>query len=70
VDTWVDSVSTAQIAQIRQVRIFLLGRTRTQEKGWTEIRPALGNRAAGTTTDGYKRRILDKVVDVRNSGMP
>jgi type IV pilus assembly protein PilW len=70
VDTWIDSVSTAQIAQIRQVRIFLLGRTRTQEKGWTEIRPALGNRAAGTTTDGYKRRILDKVVDVRNSGMP
>ncbi|OGP81224.1 MAG: hypothetical protein A2Z13_08870 [Deltaproteobacteria bacterium RBG_16_64_85] len=70
VDTWVDNVTTAQITQIRQVRIFLLARTRTQETGWNEIRPALGNRAAGTTADGYKRRILDKVVHVRNSGLP
>jgi type IV pilus assembly protein PilW len=70
VDTWVDNVTTAQIPLIRQVRIFLLARTRTQEKGWSEIRPALGNRAAGTTADGYKRRILDKIVYVRNSGLP
>ena len=67
VDTWTDN--PANTTQIRQVRIMLLARSRLPEKGWKETRPALGNRTAGTTIDGYRRRIMDMVVDVRNSGV-
>jgi len=66
VDNW--SASPADSAQIRQVRLSLMARSRTAESDWSEIRPALGNRAAGTTPDGYRRRIYDIVIDVRNSG--
>jgi type IV pilus assembly protein PilW len=67
VDTW--TPTPAATTQIRQVRLQLLARTRIPDKGWSETRPALGNRAAGTTADGYRRRIVDVVVDVRNSGV-
>ncbi|RJP24546.1 MAG: prepilin-type N-terminal cleavage/methylation domain-containing protein [Deltaproteobacteria bacterium] len=66
VDTW--TPSPASPGQIRQVRIQLLARTRFTEQGWSETRPALGNRPGGTTADGYRRRVHDIVIDVRNSG--
>ena len=59
----------ANLSQIRQVRLQFIARTRLPEAGWSETRPALGNRAAGTTADGYRRRIYDIVIDVRNSGV-
>jgi type II secretory pathway pseudopilin PulG len=59
----------ANLSQIRQVRLQFIARTRLPEAGWSEKRPALGNRAAGTTADGYRRRIYDIVIDVRNSGV-
>jgi len=59
----------AEIPQIRQVRLRFIARTRLPEAGWSEKRPALGNRAAGTTADGYRRRTYDIVIDVRNSGV-
>jgi len=66
IDTWTASPTIP--SQIRQVRLQLIARTRFPESGWSETRPALGNRAAGTTPDGYRRRIYDAVIDVRNSG--
>jgi len=56
-------------SQIRQVRLLFIARTRLPEAGWAETRPALGNRAAGATPDGYRRRTYDIVIDVRNSGV-
>jgi type IV pilus assembly protein PilW len=67
IESW--SASPTIPAQIRQVRLQFIARTRLPETGWSETRPALGNRAAGTTADGYRRRIYDIVVDVRNSGV-
>ena len=66
VDTWTSSPATP--SQIRQVRLQLLGRVRLPEAGWAETRPALGNHPGGGTADGYRRRIYDIVIDVRNSG--
>jgi type IV pilus assembly protein PilW len=59
----------ANLSQVRQVRLQFIARTRLPEAGWSETRPALGNRAAGTTPDGYRRRTYDIVIDVRNSGV-
>jgi type IV pilus assembly protein PilW len=68
VDRWVPPGAVTP-SQIRQVRLQFIARTRLPEAGWAEARPALGNRAAGTTPDGYRRRIYDIVIDVRNSGV-
>jgi type IV pilus assembly protein PilW len=67
VDTWASNPTTP--SQIRQVRLQFIGRTRLPEAGWSETRPAIGNHVAGTTPDGYRRRIYDIVIDVRNSGV-
>jgi type IV pilus assembly protein PilW len=69
VDSWIPNPTFTQSAQVRQVRLRFIARTRLPEAGWSETRPALGNRAAGTTADGYRRRIYDIVIDVRNSGV-
>ena len=68
VDIWVPPGAVTP-SQIRQVRLQFIARTRLPEAGWSEKRPALGNRAAGTTPDGYRRRTYDIVIDVRNSGV-
>lgn len=68
VDSWIANPSVAQGPQIRQVRLQLLARARLPDTNWSETRPALGNRAGGTTADGYRRRTIDVVIDVRNSG--
>lgn len=75
VDAWRNEVGgpnlsvPAEIPQVRQVRLRFIARTRLPEAGWSETRPALGNRAAGTTPDGYRRRTYEIVIDVRNSGV-
>jgi type IV pilus assembly protein PilW len=66
VESW--DPAPASPSQIRQVRLQLVARTRLPEAGWSETRPAIGNRAAGTTPDGYRRRTYDIVIDVRNPG--
>lgn len=68
VDIWVPPGAVTP-SQIRQVRLQLIARTRLPEAEWSEKRPALGNRPAGATPDGYRRRIYDIVIDVRNSGV-
>ena len=52
------TATPANLSQIRQVRLQFIARTRLPEAGWSETRPALGNRPAGTTPDGYRRRIV------------
>jgi type IV pilus assembly protein PilW len=66
VDAW---TATPTLSQVRQVRLQLLARTRIPDRDWSETRPALGNHAAGVAVDGYRRRVADVVVDVRNSGI-
>ena len=67
VDIWTSSPATP--SQIRQVRLQFIARTRLSEAGWSETRPALGNHPGGGAADGYRRRIYDIVIDVRNSGV-
>ncbi|OIP36943.1 MAG: hypothetical protein AUK27_00060 [Deltaproteobacteria bacterium CG2_30_66_27] len=67
VDTW--TAAPGDPSRIRQVRLELVARTRLPESGWSEVRPGIGNRPAGTTPDGYRRRTYDIVIDVRNSGV-
>jgi len=64
--TAVNSPTAAQIPQIRQVRVMLSARTRMAERKWQEVRPALGDRAAGDAADGYRRRTIDVAFDLRN----
>ncbi len=66
-ETWSDN--PGDLTQIRQVRILLCARTKFPEKGWQEVRPALGNRPAGAGADGYRRRMLAITLDVRNAGI-
>lgn len=68
-NVWTSNPSYTQIALARQVRLRVMARSRFPEKGWNEIRPALGNHPAGTASDGYRRRIYDIVIDLRNSGV-
>jgi len=67
VDTWTASPATP--SQIRQVRLQFIARSRLPEAGWSETRPTLGNNTGPFTPDGYRRRIQDIVIDVRNSGV-
>jgi type IV pilus assembly protein PilW len=69
VDNVVNSPTAGQIPQIKDVRLFLSARTRMQERGWQDARPALADRAAGPT-DSYRRRAIENgiVIDLRNSG--
>jgi hypothetical protein len=64
--TGVNSPNAAQILQIRQVRVMLSARTRNPERKWQEVRPAMGDRAAGSAADGYRRRTIDVATDLRN----
>jgi type IV pilus assembly protein PilW len=66
VESW--TATPANTSQIRQVQLQLLARARIPDRKWSETRPALGNRDGGTASDGYRRRILNVVIDVRNSG--
>jgi type IV pilus assembly protein PilW len=72
VDQWRNDggavLAVGEIPQIRQVRLRILARSRLPDRNWSETRPALGNHAGGGTADGYRRRISDVMIDVRNSG--
>ena len=67
VGSW-SSTPPANLTQIRQLRLMLMARAGFPDRNWSETRPALGNHAAGASTDGYRRRISDVVIDLRNSG--
>ena len=56
---------------IRAVRINVLARTSQKDPQWAGlgIRPAIEDHAAATVKDGYRRRLLTSVVEVRNLGL-
>ncbi len=72
VDQWRNDggavLAAAEVPQVRQVRLNLLARSRLPDRGWSETRPALLNRAGGGAADGYRRRAIDVMIDLRNSG--
>jgi len=75
---WTDSLGldnsgNYQGETVWMVRFSIIGRTpRTDVRsyqsgaGHLELRPALGNRTAGTTKDGYHRMLMSTEVTVRN----
>jgi type IV pilus assembly protein PilW len=69
VDSWIPNPTFAQLAQVRQVRLRFIARSRLPDPGWSETRSALGNNNGPFTADGYRRRTYDIVIDVRNSGV-
>jgi prepilin-type N-terminal cleavage/methylation domain-containing protein len=55
---------------LRAVRVTLIAITTNQYVGNTKsfLRPGAEDRAAGTTTDNFRRRVLRETVEVRNIG--
>jgi hypothetical protein len=71
VDSWINNadLTDPQKDQVRLVRISVLGRTANEHRGYSGSRPALEDHAASGTTDGYRRRLLQVTVKVRNLGL-
>jgi prepilin-type N-terminal cleavage/methylation domain-containing protein len=75
-DSWLGNVAgettpaLSASSTLRAVRVTLIARTTNQYIGNTTsfTRPAAENRAAGTTNDNYRRRVLKAIVEVRNIG--
>ena len=69
--TW--SNAPANPADIRAVRINVLARTQHEDQDWRRgglgRRPAIEDHAAAGVTDGFRRRLLTSVVEVRNLGL-
>ncbi len=67
---WGNSVTTGSADDVWMVRIMLVLRSPKENyQGFTwsySTRPALGNNAASTTTDGYYRNVVVTEVTVRN----
>ena len=71
IDSWINDTDLTDIQkdQVRQVRITVLGRTASEHRGHSEIRPAIEDHAAAGTTDGFRRKQLEVTVKVRNLGL-
>jgi len=71
VDTWINDadLTDTEKDQVRSVRIGVLGRTAQEHRGVSAPRPALEDHAAGQTSDGYRRKLLQVTVKVRNLGL-
>jgi prepilin-type N-terminal cleavage/methylation domain-containing protein len=70
--TW--SNAPADPTVIRAVRINVLARTRLEDhnpgtSGTISQRPAIEDHAGNTVKDGYRRRLLTSVVEIRNLGL-
>jgi type IV pilus assembly protein PilW len=63
--TAVNAPTASQIPQIRQIRVMLSARARMSDRKWGDVRPAMGDRAAGAA-DNYRRRTIDVAIDLRN----
>jgi prepilin-type N-terminal cleavage/methylation domain-containing protein len=71
VDTWVNNrnLTTAELDQIRTIRINIVGRTDRIHRGITDIRPTVEDRSGATTSDQYAREVIQLTVKVRNMGL-
>ena len=71
VDSWVyqADLTDVQKDQVRLVKISILGRTSTEHRGYSDTRPEIEDHAASGSTDGYRRKLLQVTVKVRNLGL-
>lgn len=72
-DIWVNSrdLTTAELMNVRAVRLSLVFRSNNEVSGWSSgRRPALEDRPAATTNDGYIRRVMTTVIKLRNRPEP
>lgn len=71
-DEWAYNAAgdSALTGQLRAVRLSLVARSSSALTGGVPsfVRPAVEDRAAGTTTDAYRRRVLSSLVELRNLG--
>lgn len=68
VDSWVNNrdLTNAEKDQIRLIRINVLGRTSREHSGQSKTRPAIEDRAAGTSPDKFVRQLFQITVMPRN----
>lgn len=71
VDSWINNadLTDSQKDQVRSVRISVLGRTAKEDGSFSGSRPAVEDHAASETSDGYRRKLLQVTVKVRNLGL-
>ena len=55
--------------QVRMVKIVILARTASEHRGYSNVRPGIEDNPEGATADGYRRKLLQVTVDVRNMGL-
>ena len=61
--------STSDASELRAVRFNVVARTRSEDERFTDgFFQATENRDAGTTSDGYRRRVHTAIVRTRNVG--
>lgn len=65
---WADSFTYSDIENLWMVRLSFIVRSDRQEFSdrYKNVRPALGNRSAASSSDGYYRQVLTTEVTVRN----
>ncbi len=75
IDSWVGEsggdpdLTGTEREHVRLVEINVLGRTSSEHRGHSEVRPAILDNAAGSTADGFRRKQLQVTVKVRNLGL-
>jgi type IV pilus assembly protein PilW len=70
VDSWVNDadLTDTQKTQVRLVRVNVLGRTESEHRGYSDTRQALEDNGAASSSDGYRRKLLQWTVKARNLG--
>ena len=65
---YIDDPTATQAKDISAVRVNIVARTRQEDlkKTYTGKKPAVENRPEGSANDSYRRRILSKVIKIRN----
>ncbi len=63
-------LTSAQSEQVRLVRITVLGRTASEHRGVKNTQPSIeNNHPAATGPDGYRRKLLQVKIKIRNLGL-
>ncbi|MCX5868493.1 MAG: PilW family protein [Proteobacteria bacterium] len=71
-----DGTDARDLSRIAAVRVTIVARTAQEDKSWARagatppfFRPTIEDRTADGTHDGHRRRIMEKIVFVRNLGL-
>ena len=68
VDGWINNVDLDDNTklQVRLVRINVLGHTASEHRGYKNLRPAIEDHPSAASNDGFRRKLLQVTVQVRN----